>query len=46
MEVQSGANLTGMTMGSQSCELETSGVADCDAMTNPPPMGGGSETRA
>ena len=35
---QSGANLTGMTVSSQSCELETT--------TTPPPMGGGSQTGA
>ena len=46
MEVQSGVNLTGTTVSSQSCELETSCIADCNAMTNPPPMGGGSETGA
>ena len=46
MEVQSGANLTSATMSSQVCELETSGVADHNAMTNPPPMGGGSEAGA
>ena len=44
MGVQSGANLTGATMRSQSHELETSGIADHDAMTNPPSTGGGSET--
>ena len=46
MGVQSGANLTGMTMISQSCELETSSVADHDATTTPPPMRGGSEAGA
>ena len=46
MGVQSGVNLTGATVSSQSHELETSGITDCDAMTNPPPMGGGSETGA
>ena len=45
-EVQSGVNLTGATVSSQSHELETSGIADHDAMTNPPPTGGGSETGA
>ena len=40
MGVQSGANLTGTTMSSQSHELETSSFADCNAMTTPPPMGG------
>ena len=39
-------NLTGATMSSQSHELETSSVADCDATTTPPPMGGGSQTGA
>ena len=46
MGVQSGANLTGMTVSSQSCELETSSVADCDAKTTPPPVGGGLEAGA
>ena len=46
MGVQSGANLTGMTMSSQSHELETSSVADRDASTTPPPVGGGSQTGA
>ena len=46
MEVQSGANLTSMTMSSQAHELETSGVADHNATTNPPPTGGGSEAGA
>ena len=42
---QSGANLTGATVSSQSCELETSSVADHDATTTtPPPAGGGSQT--
>ena len=44
--VQSGVNLTDMTVSSQSHELETSSIADRDAMTTPPPMGGGSETGA
>ena len=35
-----------MTMSSQSCELKTSSVADRDATTTPPPMGGGSKTGA
>ena len=39
-------NLTGATVSSQSCELETSSVADRDATTTPPPMGGGSQTGA
>ena len=43
---QSGANLTGMTVSSQSHELETSSVADRDATTTPPPAGGGSQTGA
>ena len=46
MGAQSGANLTGMTVSSQSHELETSSVADPNAMTTPPPMGGGSQTGA
>ena len=33
-------------MSSQSHELETSSVADPNAMTTPPPMGGGSQTGA
>ena len=43
---QSGANLTGATVSSQSCELETSNIADRDATTTPPPAGGGSQTGA
>ena len=46
MGVQSGADLTGVTVSSQSQEYKTSGVADCDTTTNPPPMGGGSEAGA
>ena len=46
MGVQSGANLTGATMSSQSHELETSSIADRDATTTPPPAGGGSKTGA
>ena len=46
MGAQSGANLTGATMSSQSCELETSSITDHDATTTPPPMGGGSQTGA
>ena len=46
MGVQSGANLTRMTVSSQSHELETSSVTDCDATTTPPPVGGGSKTGA
>ena len=43
---QSGENLTGTTVSSQSCELKTSSVADHDATTTPPPAGGGSQTGA
>ena len=43
---QSGANLTGTTVSSQSRELETSSIADRDATTTPPPVGGGSQTGA
>ena len=46
MGAQSGANLTGATVSSQSRELKTSSVADCDATTTPPPVGGGSQTGA
>ena len=46
MGVQSGVNLTGATVSSQSCELETSSVTDHDATTTPPPAGGGSKTGA
>ena len=46
MEVQSGANLTSVTVSSQVHEIKTSGIADCNAMTNPPPTGGGSEAGA
>ena len=46
MGVQSGANLTGATVSSQSYELETRSVADRDTTTTPPPMGGGSQTGA
>ena len=46
MGVQSGANLTGTAVSSQSHELETSSVADRDATTTPPPVGGGSEAGA
>ena len=35
-----------MTVSSQSHELETSSIADCDATTTPPPAGGGSQTGA
>ena len=35
-----------MTVSSQSHELETSSVADCNATTTPPPVGGGSQTGA
>ena len=44
--MQSGAKLTGTTMSSQSHELETSSIADRDATTTPPPVGGGSKTGA
>ena len=43
---QSGANLTGATVSSQSHEIETSSIADHNATTTPPPMGGGSQTGA
>ena len=46
MGAQSGANLTGTTMSSQSRELKTSSVADHNATTTPPPAGGGSKTGA
>ena len=46
MGAQSGVNLTGATVSSQSRELETSSVGDCDATTTPPPAGGGSQTGA
>ena len=46
MGAQSGVNLTGTTVSSQSRELETSSVGDCDATTTPPPAGGGSQTGA
>ena len=46
MEAQSGVNLTRVTVSSQACELKTSGIADCDTMTNPPPTRGGSEAGA
>ena len=46
MGAQSGANLTGVTVSSQSRELETSSVADHDTTTTPPPAGGGSQTGA
>ena len=46
MGAQSGANLTGATMSSQSHELKTSTIADHDAITTPPPAGGGSQTGA
>ena len=39
-------NLTGMTVSSQSPELETSSIADHNATTTPPPVGGGSKTGA
>ena len=46
MGAQSGVNLTGMTMSSQSCELKTSSIADRDTTITPPPAGGGSKTGA
>ena len=46
MGAQSGVNLTGTTVSSQSRELKTSSVADRDATTTPPPTGGGSQTGA
>ena len=47
MEGESGANLTSMTMmSSWLCELESSGIKDRDAMTNPPPAGGGLQAGA
>ena len=46
MGVQSGENLTDTTVSSQSCELKTSSIADRNAMTTPPPVGGGSEAGA
>ena len=46
MGAQSGVNLTGMTMSSQSRELKTSSIADHDTTITPPPAGGGSKTRA
>ena len=46
MGAQSGANLTGVTVSSQSHELKTSSIADRDATTTPPPVGGGSQTGA
>ena len=39
-------NLTGVTVSSQSHELETISVADRDATTTPPPVGGKSKTGA
>ena len=44
--VQSGANLTGATVSSQSRELKTRSIADYNATTTPPPVGGGSKTGA
>ena len=46
MEGQSGVNLTSMTVSSSLHELESSGIEDCDTMTNPPPASGGLEARA
>ena len=39
-------NLTGTTVSSQSHELKTSSIAECNATTTPPPMGGGSKAGA
>ena len=39
-------NLTGVTVSSQSHELETSSITDHDATTTPPPVVGGSKTGA
>ena len=46
MGAQSGVNLTGVTVSSQSRELKTSSITDCDTTTTPPPAGGGSKTGA
>ena len=46
MEGQSGVNLTSMTMSVHLHELESSGIRDCDAMNNPPPVGSGLEPGA
>ena len=46
MGAQSGANLTGATMSSQSRELKTSSITDHNATTTPSPAGGGSQTGA
>ena len=46
MGAQSGAKLTGAIVSSQSHELKTSSIADHDAITTPPPAGGGSQTGA
>ena len=46
MGAQSGANLTGATVSSQSRELKTSSIADHDTTTTPPSAGGGSKTGA
>ena len=46
MGARSGVNLTGVTVSSQSHELETSSITDRDATTTPPPVGGGSQTGA
>ena len=46
MGAQSGANLTGTTMSSQSRELETSSITVPNTTTTPPPMGGGPQTGA
>ena len=39
-------NLTGATISSQSHELETSSITDCNTTTTSPPVGGGSEAGA
>ena len=46
MEGQSGVNLTSMTVSSCLCELKSSSVKDCNATTNPPPVGSGLEAGA
>ena len=46
MGVQSGVNLTGTTVSSQSHELKISSVTDYNTMTTLPPAGGGSKTGA
>ena len=46
MGVQSGVNLTGVTLNSQTCELKTSSIADHNTMTTTAPAGGGSKAGA